>query len=417
MRVMHVSGSDVGGGAARAAYGIHKSVQESGIDSQMLVQNRLTRDASVVRYRPSPQFIQRSKRILRRWWLDKAQPAQSNPDQHGRFSDGRSWLGGELAAHFGSCDLVHLHWVSDFVDFEGFLPAAARRVPLVWTLHDMNPFTGGCHYDGACGRFEDRCGVCPMLKNPGEIDASRRAWQRKLEIFGRIPADRMKIVTPSKWLSGQAARSSLFKKYEIATIPYGLDTQLFAPRDRGFAREVLGIPSVARVVLFVAQSIRDERKGVRFLMEAVNSMDDVFLLSLGSGDPLAGKNALHLDLIKDDRLLSLIYSAADAFVAPSVEDNMPQTVLEAMACGVPVVGTRVGGIPDAVRHGETGFLVPPGDSGALRKALDRVLGDAQLRAQFAAQARATAVAEYGLLQQGQAYGEIYRQLPLTTLPT
>ena len=145
-------------------------------------------------------------------------------------------------------------------------------------------------------------------------------------------------------------------------------------------------------------------------MEAFESIENAFLLSVGSGDASGKKNALHLGFVEVDQLVSMIYSAADVFAAPSLEDNLPQTVLEAMACGVPVVGTRVGGIPDAVRHGETGLLAPAGDPGALREALASVLGDDPARRRMAARAREVAVAEFGSLKQAHAYTRIYEQL-------
>ena len=410
MKVLHLSTSDLGGGAARAAYRVHQSCLDAGMDSRMLVHQRLSRDPSVTRFQASAKPMARAARAIRRKQIERAAPRQSDPAKHGPFSEDRSWLGSELLAGLPACDLIHLHWVAGFVDFQSFLPEAAKRFPLVWTLHDMNPFTGGCHYDGKCGRFGGTCGNCPMLVSGGETDFSRRVWQRKEAALAGIPSDRLNVVTPSQWLTGEAARSSLFGRFETTTIPYGLNTERFAPRDKRFAREVLGIPQDARVVLFVAQTIRDERKGHRYLMEAFESIENAFLLSVGSGDASGKKNALHLGFVEVDQLVSMIYSAADVFAAPSLEDNLPQTVLEAMACGVPVVGTRVGGIPDAVRHGETGLLAPAGDPGALREALASVLGDDPARRRMAARAREVAVAEFGSLKQAHAYTRIYEQL-------
>ena len=335
-------------------------------------------------------------------------PEPSDPSV--TFSGDRSWLGGELAAGLPECDVVNLHWVSGFMDYLAFLPEIARRAPIVWTLHDMNPFTGGCHYDVNCGRFIGSCGSCPMIGNAGAGDFTSRVLQRKKRAFESIGRNRLAVVTPSRWLTDQASRSSLLGQYEPVTIPYGLNTDVFQPREKQLAREVLGIPVNARVVLFVAQTIRDRRKGHRFLLEALGAMDDVFLLRGGSGDPTGAKNTLHLGFVDAERLVSLVYSAADVFAAPSLEDNLPQTVLEALACGVPVVASRVGGIPDAVLHGENGLLVPPGDARALQEALQTVLSDEAKRAGMARRAREIAVERFGFSQQAKAYQAVFGKL-------
>ena len=408
VKVLHISMSDIGGGAARAAYRIHESLVAAGVDSTMLVWSRLSRDPTVKRFLPSPKPLMRMVRAVRRSFIQRTIPDTCDPAA--AFTGDRSWLGGELAAGLPECDLINLHWVSGFVDFQAFLPAVARRAPLVWTLHDMNPFTGGCHYDARCGRFTDSCGACPMLTNTGEGDFSRQVWLRKNSALETIERNRLAVVTPSRWLTAEAARSSLLGRYEAVTIPYGLNTDIFQPRGKRLAREVLGIPADAPVVLFVAQTIRDQRKGHRFLLEALGALDNVFLLSVGSGDPSGAKNALHLGFVDAERLVSLVYSAADVFAAPSLEDNLPQTVLEALACGVPVVGSQVGGIPDAVLPGENGLLVPPGDTRALHDALHSMLSDGPKRTEMAKRAREIAVERFSFHRQSQAYQTVYKKL-------
>lgn len=410
MKILHLSYSDIGGGAAQAAYRIHQSLQETGVDSSMLVTQRCTRDPSVTRFQPSRQLPRRLARGIRRFSIHSEITRQKQPGNAELFSEDRSWLGSELAKGLPECDLIHLHWVAGFVDLLDFLPKAAQKAPLVWTLHDMNPFTGGCHYDGHCGKFSLRCGMCPMLTGSTENDLSRKVWERKRAAFASVPSSRLRLVSPSRWLTSQASQSSLLRDYQITTIPYGLDLQAFAPREKAFARKVLGIPLEAKVVLFVAESISQKRKGYQILLDAIQPLEDLFLLSLGKGEAPRRKASLHLGFVEQSRLLSLVYSAADVFAITSLEDNLPQTLLEAMACGIPAVGFKVGGIPDAILHEKTGLLVPEGDSLLLRATLQSLLSDPDRLATMSAQSRQMALERCDSRSQGLAYHAIYKDL-------
>jgi glycosyltransferase involved in cell wall biosynthesis len=310
--------------------------------------------------------------------------------------------------------VINLHWVANFLDYETFFPAVASGSPIVWTLHDMNAFTGGCHYDLLCGRYTDRCGACPQLGSRDDADLSRGVWQRKHELLARQP--RLHVVTPSRWLKGEVARSSVLGHAPVSVIPYGLDVETFAPRDKQAARDVLGIPQDRKVVLFVADLVDNRRKGFGFLIQALLGEEDratnLFLLSLGYNKPARQMQTpwLHLERIDNDRILSLVYSAADVFVIPSVQDNLPNTVLEAMACGTPVVGVAVGGIPDMVRHERTGLLVAPDDTAGLRKAIRELCHDAARREDMSVNCRRVAVQEYSLEEQGRRYVDLYTSL-------
>jgi glycosyltransferase involved in cell wall biosynthesis len=201
----------------------------------------------------------------------------------------------------------------------------------------------------------------------------------------------------------------------MTVIPLGLNIGDFAPRHRCLARNVLGVPQNARVILFAAEVVDNRRKGFTLLAQALAGLADLpnlFMISLGRGKPAIDGQFPHMPLghISDDRWLSLVYSAADVFVLPSLQEAFGQTALEALACGTPVVGFAVGGIPDIVRQGVTGLLVPPQDVVALRAAIAALLRDATGRAQMAANCRRIAVEEYALEVQAQRYVELYQQL-------
>jgi glycosyltransferase involved in cell wall biosynthesis len=291
---------------------------------------------------------------------------------------------------------------------------------VVRTLHDMNAFTGGCHYDGGCGRHVERCGRCPQLARPAESDLSRQVWERKRAVLRRVPAGRLHFVTPSRWLAGELKRSSLLAGFPVTVIPYGVDTDLFRPVDRGWARDLLRIPPDALVVLLVAEPITRRVKGFGMLVEALDLIGDgrVVLLSAGTGTPPVEARCPHAHLghVGDQRLLPVVYGAADLLVIPSLQDNSPQVVLEAMACGLPVIGYASGGIPDLIRHHDTGLLVPTGDVPALGAAIGRLLHDRRERLEMGTRARDLIGREHTPALQARRYLTLYESLLASCAP-
>jgi glycosyltransferase involved in cell wall biosynthesis len=330
-------------------------------------------------------------------------------------SDDRSVYSAEPWDQCPEADLIHFHWVASFVDYRAFFRLLSKSTPLVWTLHDMNPFTGGCHYDTGCGRFREQCGVCPQLGSRKQNDLSRQIWQRKQKAFRLLPKNCLHIVTPSKWLGEQLSQSSLLSQFPRSVIPNGLDTEVFQPRNRRVMRDALGISIHAKVLLFVADGANDPRKGLKLLTNALKdseSHSEIVLLSLGSGKPdeFTRYPHIHVQTIQDDRLLSFVYSCADVFVAPSLQDNLPNTVLESMACGTPVVGFRAGGIPEAIHDGKTGLLAAVGNVEDLRRAVMEVLERDQMREEMSQNCRRQVLEEYRLETQASRYLKLYQEL-------
>jgi glycosyltransferase involved in cell wall biosynthesis len=225
----------------------------------------------------------------------------------------------------------------------------------------------------------------------------------------------MWIVTPSRWLAAEAEKSSLFGHLPVTVIPYGLETDRFQPRDRGLARQLFEIPSDAKVVLFLADWANEKRKGLELLLEAIGGLEDVpglFVFAVGRNvsSKVPGVRSKTIEYVRDDLALSLVYSAADVFAVPSLEDNLPLTALEALACGIPTVAFSAGGIPDVVRDGVTGTLVPVGDVRALRSAIANLLNDPERRASMAKESRRIAVQEYELEVQARRYLTLYQSV-------
>jgi glycosyltransferase involved in cell wall biosynthesis len=417
MRILHLSTSDSGGGAFRAAQRLHCELRRIGQDSRMLVLRRGTGDDTVAALKPPQDFLSRARRSLRarRIWRDYDAYRATLPAGIEPFSDDRSEFAGLIVPQLGECDLINIHWVAGLLDYQSFFAHYPRQVPLVWRLADMGALTGGCHYTQGCEKFAARCGACPQLGSSDENDLSRQIWTRKKQSLEQVGPGGLHIVGTSRWIAAEACRSSLLGRFPISVIPNGLDVEDFAPRDRMFCRELWNIPRDAAVVLFAAESVANVRKGFRHLADAVAGIRDVerlLLVSVGGGKCELPHGVRHLPMgrVNNDRMLSTLYSAADVFVIPSLQESFGQTVIESLACGTPVVGFDAGGIPDMVRPGQTGWLAPVGDTAALREAIAQALRDPEKRLEMGQNCRRVAVEEYSLDVQARAYLALYETL-------
>jgi glycosyltransferase involved in cell wall biosynthesis len=276
----------------------------------------------------------------------------------------------------------------------------------------MNPFTGGCHYDHYCGKYMTGCGACPQLGSDLEQDLSRIIWQKKREIFNKLEVRQINIVAPSHWLAKLCQKSSLLGRFQTSVIPNAVDTDDFAPRDRHFSRSVLGIPPNKMVILFVSEYVNDSRKGsflLKDLSTLISSCLNACVIFLGKEN--LGCTAeiphFHTGQVTNDRLLSLVYSAADILLTLSSQDNLPNTILEAMSCGTPVIGFAVGGIPDVVKNETTGFLARYRNIEKLCSLIKRTLTDESLRARLSENCRRTALKDYSLAIQARRYESLY----------
>jgi glycosyltransferase involved in cell wall biosynthesis len=387
-----------------------------GQDSRMLVIEKESTEPSVIQFMPRFDLATRFRRGLRRRYIERTQRELTNRKANtGVFTDDRNQYGSETLREILPSDVVHMHWVAHFVDYRLFFRDTPKGQPFVWTLHDMNAITGGCHHSWSCRHFTEQCGMCPQFNRPAPTDFSHAAWKRKRRAYRDLAQTRHRIVTPSRWLAGEVKRSSLMGNLDVEVIPYGLDTEAFQPRDRFLARQMLGVPAEARVLLFVAQWLGDSYKGMATLVEALERLKhdrDLFLLVLGRGEAVEKCQipSRFLGSISEDERLSLVYSAADLFLLPSLEDNFPNTALEALACGLPVVGSNVGGIPEIVREAETGVLFERGNAEALAQAIQRVLPEHEQLHRMSTNCRITVLNEYSLGIQAQRYLDLYDTL-------
>jgi len=404
-----VSTNDVRGGAAKCASRLHDALPGAGVRSRMLVANRTRPEPAIVEYNalaPAPAALGRlAFRLARRLF----RPAVRRTG--GFFSFDRTPIGLRLLSQLPPCDVVNLHFVADLFD-PRLLPRLTRAVPVAWTFHDMNAFTGGCHYSDGCERYAAACGSCPQLRlASGPRDRTFLSFARKRAALARVPAGRLAVVAPSRWMEEAVRRSSLFGRFDVHHIPSGIDTEEFRPMPQAEARRRFNLPEGARIALFVAEVVSDRRKGLQMLPAAAEAAADIpgtLFVTIGQGT--AGGNFRHLGALRGAEALRAAYSAADVFVIPSLEDNFPNTMIEAMACGTPVVGFATGGIPDAVHDGATGLLAPTGDGAALGAQLRRVLEHEGLQRRLGAEARTLVEQEYSIQLQARRYAALYDDL-------
>jgi glycosyltransferase involved in cell wall biosynthesis len=349
MRIYHLSSAPFFGGAARAGFRLHEGLlRESGEESLWLDANGGAYGPSVLKLQPPTKPSSLLLRLRRKKWAKVTQqhfapttPPTSNPI---------GWGSIEMLEKLPKPDVWNLHWVSWFLDWENLLPWMAEQAPILWTLHDLNPLRGIWHYEPQ-----------PEERTPERLKYEAEAIEIKRRALSQIPKDRITFVGPSRWMVEECWKSPITAGFRCENIPYGLDTEVFKNRPKEKIREIFGIADSECVIGFVADSMNDPRKGMHLLLEAIELLaaqhKNLHLLAVGSGKlKSTSVRCTQVGSVANDVLLSHIYSACDAFVCPSMQDNLPNTVLEALACNVPVVGLKIGGLPDLVVPSRNGFL-------------------------------------------------------------
>lgn len=355
-RVVHLVAGELDGGAARGAYWLHRALLELGVRSTLLHNGIGSGTDPTVRTTVAGIWSRARQRLDSKW---SRLPLLAYPRrQRTLFSLGTDGLGVAREAAFIEADIVHLHW------FNGLLPLRDLRAidrPVVWTLRDMWPFTGGCHYTMGCSRYTQGCGACPQLGSRHARDLSWRiAGAKRLQLPPQLTA-----VGISEWVSECARASTILAGRQIETIPNGIDTKAFSPMPARQARQLLGLPEDRRIVTFAAQYVRDAYKGFDHLRRALAHLDTrgMHLLIVGRTDAadLADLPAPYTTtgFITDDARLRQAYAASDLLAAPSVMEAFGKSLAEAQACGTPVVCFDASGPRDIVEHRVTGWRAQP----------------------------------------------------------
>ncbi len=276
---------------------------------------------------------------------------------------------------FDRADVVHLHWVPGIVDYANMDELADKAV--VWTLADMNAFTGGCHYSEGCEGYKDKCLNCPLLNEASDLP--HKAWKVKRDAYEKIP--NLHVVCPSEWLAECARNSSLLGGRPIHVIPNALPVDRFTLVNRFVARRKLGLPFDKKFILFGADNLTNKRKGGDILIESIKQLISkgfsgrTEALFFGSGSLDLGIPSHSMGSVSDELKMSLIYAAADVFAFPSREDNAPLTVAESMLSGTPVVAFPVGNVNELVIHMQNGYIASYGNPVDFAKGLEWALSD------------------------------------------
>jgi glycosyltransferase involved in cell wall biosynthesis len=404
-RIVHFAYVDTEGGSGRSAYRLHQGLNRSGYDSRMLVAQKSSTDPQVgVIGGQLSKFADRVALKL------------------------NAWLGGQ-DLYIPSSRLIHRHpWIKKadlvqiFNTWGGYLsftalPRLSQDRPVVWRLSDQWLFTGHCVYDHGCPRWQTGCGQCPQVSGERALrwDTSAYLWRVKQRVYQH---SRLVIVAPSRWMLDLAQQSPLIGHFPIHHIPNGVDTQTYAPQPKAAVRARFGIPPDAQVILFASHQLGAGRKGGHLLNEALLHLPDLpqpYLLLLGENtthplEKVGAWTVRYAGYLREEADLAAAYNAADIMALPTLADNLPNTALESLACGVPVVAFKVGGVVDAVRHGETGYLAAPQDVANLAEGFRLLLFDPTRYRQLSQRCRAIAEAEYTQERELNAFLALYNTL-------
>lgn len=429
------------GGAAIACLRLLNTLNSlDGIEATMLVQEKKRENKNVKAIVTS--WIQK-KLAFERFVRERLHFKLFEKNKEVRFAFSTAVSGIDISQHplVKEADIIHLHWANfGFLSIHSLEKLFALNKPIVWTLHDMWAFTGGCHHSGDCEHYQESCGNCTSyLKHPSPNDLSHTVWQRKSEAFGshslRLRSgnglgtntqsslkDTITIIGCSQWLSNRAKKSSLFKDFEVKAIPNPLDIHLFSPQEKIKSREKLGLPTDKKLILFVAAKVSVIWKGFSYFQKSLEILkannanhEDIELVILGESEAETIQKlpfkAHALGRISDVHQIVSIYSAADVFVTSSIQENLPNTIMEAMACGTPAVGFEVGGIPEMIESQmqPNGFLAKYKSAESLAEGINWVLFEAN-QEELSKNARRKVLENYSEEVVIEKYLEVYRNL-------
>lgn len=403
MKILHINQSDITGGAAIATYRLHQGLLNQGIDSRLLVDIVTTNSERVSKVPPKGRTDFQLYRLTRKLGLNEIHLLSSF----------------EISKHpsYKTADVLNLHNLH-FGYFNYLaLPTLTQKKPAILTLHDMWAITGHCSYSFDCGRWKTGCGRCPYPDTYPAIERDNTHVEWKLKDWAYRHSNIKAVVTTSQWNKDQAQQSML-GNLPIYQIPYGIDTTIYQPLDKFECRSLLGIPSNKKLLIFGAQDLANPRKGGDLLKQALQSLpsslkEDIVILTLGhGGENIAesvGIKTFILGFVASDHLKAIVYSAADLFLFPTRSDAFGLVTQEAMSCGTPTIGFKIGGVPDLVRPGLTGYLAEPENPIDFCNGIVQLLEDNQERQQLGQKCRKVVLEEYSLDLQAQRYIELYQQ--------
>lgn len=383
MRVLIVNTTEKKGGAAVAAKRLAIALRTYGINVNMLVRDKTTKSVFVL---PLKQSF---TNIIRFAWERICILFANRLNKNDLFAVSIANTGVDITTlpEFKEADIIHLHWVNQgMLSLESLKKIFSSGKPVVWTMHDMWPCTGICHYARECDRYMNSCGNCPFINNGTKYkDLSYKVHNQKEKIYKQ--ASSVVFVTCSKWLKSKAKESSILKEKEVINIPNTISTTIFCRKNKNELRKELGLPQDKKLIMFGSVKITDKRKGADYIIEACNilsKMSQDYIQRIGV--VVIGQNSETIKELLPFEVYSLpyeseemhmanIYNAVDVFAIPSLEENLPNMIMESMACGTPCVGFNIGGIPEMIDHLHNGYVAEYRSAKDFAKGLKFILFD------------------------------------------
>ena len=377
MRILIVNTSERTGGAAVAANRLMKALNNNGAKAKMLVRDKETETLTVVPLPHSPRL---------RWhflWERLVIFCRLHFSRQHLFEVDIANAGYDITKlpEFQEADVIHLHWVNQgMLSLKGIQKILQSGKPVVWTMHDIWPATALCHVTLGCQHFTSQCGNCRLLPGGGSShDYSTTIWQRKQRM---LADENIYFVACSHWLESEAKRSALLKGQKITSIPNPIDTRIYKRGNKQEARQRLGLPLDKKLILFASQRVTNVNKGMDYLIEACRQLqisDAAVVILGGHAEEVVSQLSLEaypLGYVNDEQRIVDVYHASDVFVLPSLSENLPNTIMEAMACGVPCVGFKVGGIPEEIDHRRNGYVAEYRSAEDLARGIRWILAEA-----------------------------------------
>ena len=409
MRILIVNTSERTGGAAVAANRLMKALNNNGAKAKMLVRDKETETLTVVPLPHSPRL---------RWhflWERLVIFCRLHFSRQHLFEVDIANAGYDITKlpEFQEADVIHLHWVNQgMLSLKGIQKILQSGKPVVWTMHDIWPATALCHVTLGCQHFTSQCGNCRLLPGGGSShDYSTTIWQRKQRM---LADENIYFVACSHWLEFEAKRSALLKGQKITSIPNPIDTRIYKRGNKQEARQRLGLPLDKKLILFASQRVTNVNKGMDYLIEACRQLqisDAAVVILGGHAEEVVSQLSLEaypLGYVNDEQRIVDVYHAADVFVLPSLSENLPNTIMEAMACGMPCVGFKVGGIPEEIDHRRNGYVAEYRSAEDLARGIRWILAEADYE-ELSKNAVQKVVQNYSQQSVALKYLDVYHQ--------
>jgi glycosyltransferase involved in cell wall biosynthesis len=357
MNVLIINTSDINGGAALAAHRLLNALKQSGVNVKMMVREKLSNDNDVLNI--GNNLINKFNFYHERGEIF----IYNGLSRENLFEVSTAKKGVSITdtEEYKQADVIHIHWINQgMLSLNEVKKILSSEKKVVWTMHDMWPFTGICHYAGDCDFYTHGCGNCPLLRHPSKYDLSRTTYRKKTATYSK---GEINFVACSNWLKEMAIKSPLTLGHHVTSIPNPIDTGVYRPLNKNEIRLKLDLPTDKKIILFAAVKASDKRKGMDYLIEASSllknhSKNILFLIAGNRSEEIENKITLPVKSMGyvSPKDMPSLYNAADLFVSPSLQDNLPNTIMESMSCGTPCIGFNTGGIPQMIDHQINGYI-------------------------------------------------------------